>query len=232
MVISNKSTECSLCGSSSYHDVLNDLPLTFNLRCSSCGQSFSVWKDNSELQHKSEPPVEDVDVMFNNARFIENYGDLSEAADIYETIINKYPDSSYASYSANYLNKIYKKLSPDKNAVTSINININYDDRVSNSFINDVIDEVYQGIEEITQCIDFVKNAIYKTKNDYIRNKAMSRVFEERLYELIANEISNNIISTGLYTKAVTESGGDKSKALSLYVKLRFQSMIDEINLS
>jgi len=51
---------------------------------------------------------------------------------------------------------------------------------------------------------------------------------EEYLYGYVANEIANDHISPGLWTKALVASGGDDQKARILYIKYRFDMLKTE----
>ena len=56
-----------------------------------------------------------------------------------------------------------------------------------------------------------------------------SRRIEERLYEVALDEVENNEIKKGLYAKALAKAEGDKVKADGIYLKLRVQSIMDDI---
>jgi hypothetical protein len=56
-----------------------------------------------------------------------------------------------------------------------------------------------------------------------------SRRYEERLYEVALEEVENNEIRKGLYAKALSKADGDKKKADGIYLKLRVQSIMDDI---
>ena len=56
-----------------------------------------------------------------------------------------------------------------------------------------------------------------------------SRRTEEKLYELALEEVEAGEIRKGLYAKAVSKADGDKEKAEGIYLKLRVQSMLDDI---
>ena len=58
--------------------------------------------------------------------------------------------------------------------------------------------------------------------------KALSRLQEEQVYEFILDEIEAGQVRRGLMAKAMTLSNGDESKWQGEYIKLRFQSLIDE----
>ena len=57
----------------------------------------------------------------------------------------------------------------------------------------------------------------------------ISRRYEERLYEVALEEVENNEIRKGLYAKALAKAEGDKEKADGIYLKLRVQSIMDDI---
>lgn len=52
---------------------------------------------------------------------------------------------------------------------------------------------------------------------------------EERLYEQVYEELSDNQIRIGLWTKALSESYGDEAAAKSIYIKLRVESIKEEL---
>ena len=56
-----------------------------------------------------------------------------------------------------------------------------------------------------------------------------SRRLEEKLYEVALEEVENNEIRKGLYAKAISKAEGDKEKADGIYLKLRVQSIMDDI---
>lgn len=56
-----------------------------------------------------------------------------------------------------------------------------------------------------------------------------SRRTEERLYELALEEVENGEIRKGLFAKAIAKADGDKEKADGIYLNLRVQSMLDDI---
>lgn len=60
-------------------------------------------------------------------------------------------------------------------------------------------------------------------------NAAKSRLTEEMIYEQVSEELKNGIRREGLWTKAVAESNGNDDVAKSIYIKLRFQSIVDEV---
>ena len=56
-----------------------------------------------------------------------------------------------------------------------------------------------------------------------------SRRYEEKLYEVALKEFENDDIRKGLYAKALSKADGDKEKANGIYLKLRVQSIIDDV---
>lgn len=65
--------------------------------------------------------------------------------------------------------------------------------------------------------------------NSHEMDQILSRHEEEKLYEMVAEELANNEIRAGLMAKALAESNGDINFSRSLYIKLRIQSILDEI---
>ena len=59
-------------------------------------------------------------------------------------------------------------------------------------------------------------------------NKHSQNLDEEKLYSIVADELSRNSISQGLYAKAQAESAGDESKARARYIKLRVDILRSE----
>ncbi len=59
-------------------------------------------------------------------------------------------------------------------------------------------------------------------------NAAAERLREEKLYEQVSNEVSQGIIKSGLWAKALAENESDEAKAKAMYIHLRVQSIIDE----
>lgn len=57
-----------------------------------------------------------------------------------------------------------------------------------------------------------------------------SRLYEEKLYEAALEEFENNDIRKGLYAKALSKADGDREKADGIYLRLRVQSIKDEID--
>ena len=58
---------------------------------------------------------------------------------------------------------------------------------------------------------------------------AKNRLSEEYLYELVAKEISSGVKRDGLWAKALSESGMNEELAKAVYIKLRVQSLKDEL---
>lgn len=59
--------------------------------------------------------------------------------------------------------------------------------------------------------------------------RATSRISEELLYAEALRELERGMRRDGLWAKAHAESNGDQSAAQALYLKLRVQSLRDEI---
>ena len=62
--------------------------------------------------------------------------------------------------------------------------------------------------------------------------KAVDRINEEKIYEAIVKELQQGIRREGLWAKALAKSEGNESKAKSLYIEFRAQSITDEIELA
>ena len=56
-----------------------------------------------------------------------------------------------------------------------------------------------------------------------------SRRYEEKLYEIALQEVEDGEARKGLYAIALSKAGGDKEKANGFYLKLRVQSIRDDI---
>ena len=54
---------------------------------------------------------------------------------------------------------------------------------------------------------------------------AVSKLASEKLYEMAVEEIASGNIRTGLWAKAVAETGGDEAAANARYLKLRVDTM-------
>ena len=63
------------------------------------------------------------------------------------------------------------------------------------------------------------------------RDKLIARALDEKLYELIAIELRDGVRKDGLWLKAISRSGGSDTHAKSEYIKLRLQSLKDEIEI-
>lgn len=68
--------------------------------------------------------------------------------------------------------------------------------------------------------------------NRKITNDAQSRLTEEMVYAQVATEIQNGIRRDGLWAKAISEAELNEDKAKAIYIKLRAQSIFDEIHLA
>ena len=64
------------------------------------------------------------------------------------------------------------------------------------------------------------------------KDALLSRKFEEELYAIVMDEISTGIRKEGIWGKALAKSEGDETKAQSLYITYRVQSLKDELELS
>jgi len=56
-----------------------------------------------------------------------------------------------------------------------------------------------------------------------------SRRYEEKLYEVALEEVEAGERRKGLYSKALSKADGDTEKADGIYLKLRVQSIMDDI---
>jgi hypothetical protein len=59
-------------------------------------------------------------------------------------------------------------------------------------------------------------------------NSAKSRLVEERLYEMVMDELETGNIRKGIWAKAVAKSNGNDNQAKSKYLELRVESLKDE----
>jgi hypothetical protein len=64
-----------------------------------------------------------------------------------------------------------------------------------------------------------------------MKNNAADRILEEKLYDKTIEEIEGDVFRQGLWAKALLESGGNENLARQIYVRLRVQSMKDEIKI-
>ena len=60
---------------------------------------------------------------------------------------------------------------------------------------------------------------------------AAGRIEEEKIYESIAHEIAEGSVRAGLWTKAVSQAEGNVPQIESIYIKLRFENILDEMAL-
>jgi len=61
--------------------------------------------------------------------------------------------------------------------------------------------------------------------------RSKARLIEEQYYEIVSSEIEAGLVKKGLWMKAYAQSNGNERLAESLYVKLRVQSLKDEVEL-
>ena len=61
-------------------------------------------------------------------------------------------------------------------------------------------------------------------------NSSINRLIEEKLYEIVADEMDRNEIRKGLWAKALAQAGGDDVKVKGKYISLRVESLRDEEN--
>jgi len=59
-------------------------------------------------------------------------------------------------------------------------------------------------------------------------NSAKSRLVEERLYEMVMDELESGNIRKGIWGKALAASNGNDNQAKSKYLELRVESLKDE----
>ena len=62
--------------------------------------------------------------------------------------------------------------------------------------------------------------------------KKEERLAEEAIYESISEELKSGVKRDGLWLKALAKAEGEEQKAMALYVELRKQSIIDELQLA
>ncbi len=67
--------------------------------------------------------------------------------------------------------------------------------------------------------------------DDFKKKTALIRLSEEKLYAEVMREIKTGKLRDGLWAKAMAESDFDEKKAKAKYVKLRVQSLQDEIRI-
>jgi hypothetical protein len=65
---------------------------------------------------------------------------------------------------------------------------------------------------------------------DRFRSKfTESQLKEEKIYEMVLNEINQGIRREGVWAKAIAKSEGNENKAKSLYIEFRAQSLSHEL---
>jgi len=64
------------------------------------------------------------------------------------------------------------------------------------------------------------------------KSNAEQRLFEERIYAQVVDELAQGNRRDGLWAKAISESGGSIDSAKGLYIRYRAQSIMDEIEIS
>jgi hypothetical protein len=70
--------------------------------------------------------------------------------------------------------------------------------------------------------------SFFKSKDKF---SIFQRKHETYLYELVMEEIANNERNKGLWGQAIVKSNGDEKKAEAEYIKLRVESLKDEIEI-
>ena len=65
------------------------------------------------------------------------------------------------------------------------------------------------------------------TRNDKL--SIFQRQHETKLFEFVMDEIANNKRQKGLWGQAIVKSNGDEKKAEAEYIKLRVESLKDEL---
>ena len=61
-------------------------------------------------------------------------------------------------------------------------------------------------------------------------NSAKSRLVEERLYEMVMDELDSGNIRKGIWGKALALSNGNDNQAKARYIELRVESLKDEVH--
>jgi len=56
----------------------------------------------------------------------------------------------------------------------------------------------------------------------------MSNTEDKDLYGIVAQEVRNGVVDSGLHAKAFAESGGNQQAAEALYLKLRVQDLKEQ----
>ncbi len=62
-------------------------------------------------------------------------------------------------------------------------------------------------------------------------NVAKSRLVEERLYEMVMDELESGNVRKGIWGKALAQSNGNDNQARSKYLELRVESLKDEAHI-
>jgi len=62
----------------------------------------------------------------------------------------------------------------------------------------------------------------------YKLNRAISRLVEDKLYEMALVEVENNILVKGAWARALSQSDGIDAKAKSIYLQYRVEAMKNE----
>lgn len=60
---------------------------------------------------------------------------------------------------------------------------------------------------------------------------ALSRKEDEKLFLAVHDELAKSKVNQGLWVKALSKSNGDENQAKAKYIKLRVQSMKDDMNI-
>ncbi|MCW7551607.1 ankyrin repeat domain-containing protein [Endozoicomonas gorgoniicola] len=66
----------------------------------------------------------------------------------------------------------------------------------------------------------------------YKLTKALGRKVEEKIYSQIFSEMASGYIRNGLWAKAIQSADGDIEKQIARYIKFRFQSLTDDIEIT
>ena len=66
---------------------------------------------------------------------------------------------------------------------------------------------------------------------NFKHNSAVDRLNEERIYEIVINEIKNGKRREGIWGQALEKANGDLKKTEANYIKLRVQSLKDEFEI-
>ena len=70
--------------------------------------------------------------------------------------------------------------------------------------------------------------ALFKRKN---KSSIFYRQQETKLYELVMNEITSNKRQKGIWGQAIVKANGDEKKAEAEYIRLRVESLKDELEI-